>query len=150
MKNLKTNIFYLFFPIVMGSIVGIAVNNFMDYKELIQPPLAPPNWLFPIVWSIIYLLMGLSYFLYRKVNNDEKTKTIYYVQLFVNLLWSIIFFVWNLKLFAIFWIILLDILVIWMIIRFLKENKASAYLNIIYLIWIIFATYLTIGIYLLN
>ena len=150
MKKWKENIFYLFFPIIMGSIVGIAVNNFMDYKDLVQPLLAPPSFLFPVMWSIIYLLMGISYFIYRKEFNSDKTKTVYYIQLFVNLLWSIIFFVWKLRLLAVFWIILLDILVIWLIILFLKEKKISAYLNIPYLIWILFATYLTTAIYFLN
>ena len=150
MKRIITNVFYLFFPIIMGSLVGFAISNYMDYKYLVQPPLSPPSWLFPIMWTIIYLLMGIGYFLYRKDYNNEKTKIIYYTQLFINLLWSLIFFVWRLRLFSIIWIILLDIFVIWMIICFMKEKKVSAYLNTIYLIWILFATYLTIGIYFLN
>ena len=150
MKTLKEKLFYLFFPLVMGSIVGLSIRNFMDFKDLVQPPLSPPSWLFPIAWSILYLLMGISYLKNKKNNNNEKTKAIYYVQLFVNLLWSIIFFVWKLRFFAILWIILLDILVISLILRFRNEEKTSAYLNIPYLIWILFATYLTIGIYILN
>ena len=92
--------------------------------------------------------MGISYYLYRK-NSDEKN-ILYYVQLIVNLLWSIIFFVFKFRLLAIFWIILLDILVYLLIVRFKRVNKVSAYLNIPYLLWCLFATYLTIGIYILN
>lgn len=142
------NAFYLLLPIILGSIVGFSISNYIDYTELVKPPLAPPKILFPIMWSIIYILMGISYYLYRK-KTDEKN-TLYYVQLIVNLLWSIIFFVFKLRLLAIFWIVLLDILVYLLIIKFKKVNKLSAYLNIPYLLWCLFATYLTIGIYILN
>ena len=142
------NAFYLLLPIILGSIVGFFISNYIDYTELVKPPAAPPKILFPIMWSIIYILMGISYYLYRK-NSDEKN-ILYYVQLIVNLLWSIIFFVFKFRLLAIFWIILLDILVYLLIVRFKRVNKVSAYLNIPYLLWCLFATYLTIGIYILN
>ena len=92
--------------------------------------------------------MGISYYLYKK-KPDEKNN-LYYIQLFVNLLWSIIFFVFKLRLLAVFWIILLDVLVYLLIQKFNKVNKISGYLNIPYLLWCLFATYLTIGIYILN
>ena len=136
----------------MGTIIGLVTSNSIEYNNLIKPPVSPPSILFPIVWSILYLLMGISYFIYKK-NIDNKGKLIpiiYYLQLFINLLWSIIFFVFELKFLAIIWIILLDLLVIFMIHLFSNENKISAYLNIPYLVWILFATYLTIGIYVLN
>lgn len=144
------NFFRLFLPIILGGIVGFIINGFIDYTELVKPPLAPPKILFPIMWSIIYLLMGISYYLYRKEYNDNGTIKLYYIQLFVNLLWSIIFFVFKFRLLAIFWIVLLDVLVITLVKRFFETKKVSAYLNIIYIIWILFATYLTIGIYILN
>lgn len=150
MKKL-TSLFYLFFPLVIGIIIGLITSYSMEYNNLIKPPLSPPNWLFPVVWTIIYLLMGVSYFIIKRTNNSNKTiDTVYYLQLFVNALWSIIFFVFKLRLFAIIWIIILDILVIYMIYLFYKKIKLSAYLNFLYLAWILFATYLTIGIYLLN
>jgi len=144
------NFFRIFLPLILGGIVGFIISGFIDYTELVKPPLAPPKILFPIAWSIIYLLMGISYYLYRKEYNDEKTIKLYYIQLAVNLLWSIIFFVFKWRLVSIFWIVLLDILVITLVQRFLETKKISAYLNIIYIIWILFATYLTIGIYILN
>lgn len=150
MNKLK-NIFYIFFPIVLGSLVGIIISKYMNYGNLIKPNLSPPGWIFPIVWSILYLLMGISYYLYKRKNFDcSITDVLYYMQLFVNILWSIIFFGLKLRFFAIIWIILLLVLVIVLIIKFYNKSKISFYLNIPYLLWIIFATYLTISIYLLN
>ena len=144
-------VFYLFFPLILGSIVGFIISNSIDYPNLIKPPLAPPKILFPIIWSIIYLLMGISYYILKKNNNvDNKESLIYYTQLGINLLWSIIFFLLKWRFIAIIWIIILDILVITMIKLFYKKQKVAAYLNILYLVWILFATYLTIGIYILN
>lgn len=143
--------FYLFFPLIIGGIVGLLIQNNIDYTILVKPPLAPPKIVFPIAWSIIYLLMGVSYFIYKKNGNDDKLdKKIYYIQLFVNALWSIIFFVFKLRFISVLWILLLDILVIFLIYLFFRKNKLSAYLQIPYLLWILFATYLTIGIFLLN
>lgn len=144
------NFFRIFLPLILGGFVGFIINGFIDYTELVKPPLAPPKILFPIAWSIIYLLMGISYYLYRKEYNDEKTIKLYYIQLAVNLFWSIIFFVFKWRLVSIFWIVLLDVLVIGLVRRFFETKKISAYLNIIYIVWIVFATYLTIGIYILN
>lgn len=144
-------LFYLFFPLICGSLIGLLISNNIDYNSLIKPPLSPPGFIFPIIWSIIYLLMGISYLLFK--NNYKVTKKesiIYYFQLAVNLLWSIFFFILKWRLFTIFWTILLLILVIYLIILFYQKNKISTYLNIPYLLWLIFATYLTIGVYILN
>lgn len=143
-------LFYLFLPIVLGSFVGFVISGSIDYKYLIQPPLAPPSWLFPVMWTIIYLFMGISYYLLKQDSDIYCLDKIYYVQLGVNLLWSIIFFVMKARFFACIWIILLDILVVLMIYWFYNIKKVSGYLNILYMVWILFATYLTIGIYILN
>ena len=147
MKIIK-NLFYLFLPILSGTIIGLITSNFMDYTSLIKPPLAPPNILFPIIWSIIYLLMGIAYYFYKNNNND--TNYIYYIQLIVNLLWSIIFFILKWRFISILWIILLDILIILTMKIFKNNSKISFYLFIPYILWCLFATYLTIGIYILN
>ena len=144
------NLFYLFFPIILGSLVGFVINGYIDYNSLAKPFLAPPSWIFPVMWSIIYLLMGISYYIYRKDDEDTIVSIIYYIQLFVNLLWSIIFFVFKFRLFACIWIVLLDVFVLFMVYLFWNKKRLSAYLNIPYMLWILFATYLTIGIYLLN
>ena len=155
MNNKIKSIFQLFLPVVLGSLIGLLISNYIDYNTLIKPPLAPPKLLFPIAWTIIYLLMGISYYLYKKDIQEETETTkkitiVYYLQLFINLLWSIIFFILKNRLLASLWIIILDLLVIYLIYLFFKEKKISAYLNIPYLLWILFATYLTMGIYLLN
>ena len=142
--------FYIFFPLIIGTIVGFIIKNKIDYTILILPPLAPPKILFPITWSILYFILGISYFLYRKENDDKKTNVIYYLQLCVNYFWSIIFFLLKWRMLSILWIILLDFIVLYLIKLFSKQTKKAAYLNIPYLIWCLYATYLTIGIYFLN
>lgn len=150
MKIIK-NIFYLALPILLGIAVGFLTRSSIDYNELIKPPLAPPGILFPIIWSIIYILMGISYYLYKKNSYDNKLiDIVYYLQLFVNITWSIIFFTLKLRFFSIIWIFLLIILVYTLITLFLQKYKLSAYLLIPYLIWCLFASYLNIGVYLLN
>ncbi len=152
MKNVLRNIFYLFFPLLIGSIIGGITSNAIDYSNLAKPPFSPPSILFPIVWSIIYLLMGIAYYLFqRNVYRNKKVESfIYYLQLFINALWSIIFFVFKWRLFSVFWIVLLFIFVLINTIQFSKKYKPSAYLFIPYLLWLAYATYLNIGIYLLN
>ena len=148
--KLSRKLFYLFLPDILGSVVGFIISGSIDYNQLVQPPLAPPSWLFPVMWTIIYLLMGISYYLLKQDNDNECLSRVYYLQLGVNLLWSIIFFLFKLRLLACIWIIILDILVCLMIYWFYNTKKISGYLNILYLVWILFATYLTIGIYVLN
>ena len=150
MKDIFKNVYYIFFPLIMGFIVSLIIRNSIGYSDFVKPPIAPPGFLFPIVWTILYLLMGISYYILNKNIVPKNTKIIYYFQLFVNALWSIIFFGLKLKFFAVLWIILLVLLITLMISKFYDINKTSAYLNIPYLIWCLFATYLTIGIYILN
>lgn len=135
-------------PVAIGGIVGFIINPYIDYNSLVQPPLSPPSIVFPIVWTILYVLMGISYYLLK--NSSKKEKIIYFVQLGVNALWSLFFFIGKFYLFSFIWIILLDVLVIFMIGIFYQNSKISGYLQIPYLIWILFATYLNLGIYVLN
>lgn len=138
-------------PVIIGGVVGLIISGSIDYNSLEKPPLAPPSIVFPIVWTIIYIIMGISYGMLKNENLvDSKTKWIYYIQLLINALWSIIFFTLKARLFAFIWIILLDILVITMIIDFYKKKKVAGILQIPYLLWSLFATYLNLGIYLLN
>lgn len=151
MEKIKIYAKSIFIPVVTGTIVGILTSQFIDYNTLQKPPLSPPGFIFPIIWTIIYILMGIGYGILKEKNNINKPiNTIYYVQLIVNALWSIIFFVLKWRLFAIIWIILLDILVILMIMKFYSKDKTAGLIQLPYLIWILFATYLTIGIYILN
>ena len=151
MSKVKIFLKSILTPVIIGALVGLFISKSMDYKYLEKPFLAPPGFLFPIVWTILYILMGISYGILKYKNlNDTKIKKIYYSQLFVNALWSIFFFFLKWRLFSFFWIILLDFLVIIMISSFYKKNKLAGLLQIFYLIWILFASYLNISIYLLN
>ena len=138
-------------PIVLGGIVGFIISGYMDYNTLNKPALSPPGIIFPIVWTILYFLMGISYatiIIYSNI--DEKTNKIYFSQLIINLLWSIIFFVFKNRFLALLWIILLVILIIIMVKIFYKKNKFAGIIQIPYLLWTIFATNLNLFIYILN
>ena len=149
--KLSQKLLYILTPIIGGSIVGLIINKSIDYNYLVNPPLSPPSYLFPIVWSILYLLIGISYYIYRKNNNDDPlTIRLYYIQLILNYLWSIIFFTLKLRTLAVIWIIILAITIIYLMIRFYKEERTSFYLFIPYILWVLFATYLNIGIVVLN
>ena len=151
MSKFKIYLKSILIPVIVGTIVGFITTKFNDYSSLIQPALAPPSILFPIVWSILYVLMGVSYGILESNSLVvPDINFIYYLQLFVNALWSIFFFVLKWRFFAFLWILLLLVLVIIMIIRFYRKNKISGLLQIPYLLWSAFATYLNFAIWLLN
>ena len=152
--NYKSLLLNIIIPVLLGSLVGFITSPSNSYSELIQPSFAPPGILFPIIWTILYTLMGISHYLVTNSDQDILSKSrasfIYIIQLIVNLLWSIVFFSFGWRLFAFIWIILLIILVIIMIKRFYDINKTAAYLQIPYLAWLIFASILNLSVYLLN
>ena len=151
MSNFKIYLKSILIPVIVGTVVGLITSGSMEYNTLIQPPLAPPAILFPIVWSILYVLMGVSYGILESNSLvDSSINSIYYAQLFVNALWSFFFFVFEWRLFAFLWILLLLALVILMIIRFYEKNKITGLLQLPYLAWVTFAGYLNLAIYLLN
>lgn len=150
MKEKLINFFRIFLPIILGGIVGFLIKDAIDYQNLVQPPLAPPKIVFPIFWSILYILMGISYYLYRKENDNTLEIFVYYAQLILNLSWTIIFFILKLRLLSIFIILFIIILVLYLIIKFWHQKRISAYLLIPYIIWLIFALYLNVGIFILN
>ena len=138
-------------PVFVGALVGIITSGSMDYNMLQKPPLAPPGAVFPIVWTILYILMGISYGILKANNQtDDEIDRIYYIQLAINALWSIIFFNFKWRLFAFIWIILLVIAIISMIRKFYNKNKVAGLLQIPYILWVIFAAYLNFGFYILN
>ena len=143
---MKKFIILLIVTFFIGVIPSLLVGN--DVTGLILPKFYPPKILFPIMWSILYLLMTISVYLATK-NSDDAYK-IYFIQLIVNAFWTVIFFGLKLRLLAFLWIIFLFILVIIMIKKFYKENKNAGLLQIPYIIWLLIAMYLNISIYLLN
>ena len=151
MNNLKIYIKSILIPVIVGGIIGLIINPFINYGSLNKPQLAPPGILFSIIWPILYVLMGISYgILKSKKLVDSKISIVYYVQLGINALWSIFFFLLKWKLFSFIWILVLDVIVIYMIVLFYQKNKVAGILQVPYLLWILFASYLNIAIYVLN
>lgn len=150
--NIRKLIISILIPVILGGIVGFLTGAGDNYKTIVQPSFSPPSILFPIVWTILYTLMGISSYIISESNSYFKDEAllIYYIQLLVNLLWSFIFFSLNWYLVAFLWIILLIYLVILMIRKFYSISKVSAYIQIPYLLWLIFASILNLSIYILN
>ena len=151
MNKISIYIKSILVPVVIGGIVGIITSRFIDYNSLQKPFLAPPGIAFPIVWTILYIAMGVSYGILKtkKLTNSE-IDSIYYLQLGINALWSIFFFVFKWRLFSFIWIIILAIAVIIMIIKFYSKDKVAGLIQIPYILWVLFASYLNLSIYLLN
>lgn len=151
MKTFKKYFISIIIPVLVGAAVGLIISKFIDYDSLTKPFLSPPAFLFPIIWTILYILMGISYGILKNNSlTNSSIDFIYYSQLIINALWSIIFFVLKWRLFSFIWIIILTIFIIVMIIQFFQKNKLAGGLQIPYLIWTLFASYLNLGTYLLN
>ena len=107
MSNFKIYLKSILTTVILGALVGFIISGFIDYNSLEKPSLAPPSSIFPIVWTILYTLMGISYGILKSNGLvDQEINLIYYSQLIVNLLWPIAFFVLEWRLFAFLWIIL--------------------------------------------
>lgn len=139
---------------LVGGIAGLFTSMGMDeYKLVEKPPLTPPEIVFPIVWTILYALMGISVariWLSPPTKERNHGLIIYAVQLFFNFFWSIIFFNLQAYGFAFFWLIALWALILGMIIIFSRTDRLAAILQIPYLIWVTFAGYLNLMVWLLN
>ncbi len=154
----KINWFQLLLIVMATELIGILGSIFSGnigqiYASFIKPPLSPPGWLFGIVWPVLYLLMGVAaYCVYRAPASYARKRALmlYWLQLFVNFLWPIVFFRFELLWVAAAIILLLDALVALTALRFYQIKPLAGYLMIPYLLWILFATYLNIGIAILN
>lgn len=140
---------------LVGALAGcLAGNSFSFYKELAKPPLSPPGWIFPVTWTILYALMGISAYIIHASDAEDNEKRsafiIYGAQLAVNFFWTIAFFRLRSLGLSVGVILLLLVLIVAMLLRFRKVSPAAAYLNIPYLLWTLFATYLDIGVLVLN
>lgn len=143
-------------PLATGGFSAFLTRNNMDiYEKIITPPLSPPSFLFPVVWTVLYFLMGVSSALIwkKRKENKEETETallIYAASLVFNFIWSLIFFNSGMYLFSFIWLIALLILIIATIIKYKKLSSAAAYIQIPYALWVTFAGYLNFGIFILN
>ncbi|AGN26898.1 TspO/MBR family protein [Candidatus Methanomassiliicoccus intestinalis] len=154
-RNWIRLIILIVIPLAVGMLSSFVTGDSMTmYKDYNQPPFSPPSLLFPIMWTILYILMGISAYLVTGPEVPARQKsaalTIFAVQLVVNFFWSPLFFKMGLVLISFFWIVMLWILVLIMILVFRRISKAAAWLQLPYIIWLTIAAYLNLGIFLLN
>ncbi len=153
--NLKKLLISLAIPLATGGLSALITQNFRTtYETLNNPPLSPPPWVFPVVWSILYFLMGVSLYLVWNTDTPFMQKRnafiLFGIQLALNFVWSPIFFITQKFLLAFVILVLLWLATLFMIISFYKISKPAAILQIPYLLWLTFAAYLNYGVYLLN
>ena len=150
--KIKRIIIAIIIPLLVGFIGNLLGNASNGFDSINKPEFTPPGIVFPIVWTILYILMGISsYFIYQSNNKDKENALIIYgIQLFVNMLWTLFFFRLHLYLFSFIWILIMIILVGLMIYKFYKIDKKAGVIQIPYLIWLIFASIINFSVYLLN
>lgn len=149
MKKYKPYIIEILIALAVGGLSAFVTKDSMEaFDALVKPPLSPPSFIFPVVWTILFILMGISAgMIYKK---SGSVPFIYRLSLIVNFLWSVIFFNMGAYLFAFVWLLLLLVLIILTILEYSKIDKTAAYLQIPYLIWVAFAGYLNFFIWYLN
>ncbi len=152
LKKLSLFILCILIPLAVGGLSAYLTRDAMNYNQIVKPDFAPPAIVFPIVWTILYVLMGISSYIIVTTDNDRKQSALnwYAIQLLFNFVWSIIFFNLQNYLFAFLWLMGLIVCICIMIVKFYKISPMAAYLQIPYLLWCVFAAYLNFSIYLLN
>lgn len=137
--------------LLIGGIGGL-LGGTSGFETLNRPPLTPPAWVFPVVWSLLYVLMGTAAYLISKITRSHTAAELklYWFQLVVNALWPLIFFRLSWRLFAFVWLIVLLFAVIILTMAFYRKRKGAGYLLLPYIAWLLFAGYLNFGFYILN
>lgn len=152
--HLKKLLICIAIPLLVGGLSALLTMSSMEHFETLnQPPLSPPGWLFPVVWSVLFILMGIaSYLVIVNGKSDDKkiALTVYGIQLAFNFFWSLIFFNLEAYLFAFIWLTVLWILIIINVLLFYRISKPAGILLLPYLLWVTFAGYLNLAIYFLN
>ena len=151
----KTYAFWILFTEAVGALSGwLTRSGTQIYNEtIIQPPLSPPAIVFPIVWGILFALMGIGaarIYLAPASGVRSCSLLLFLIQLIFNFFWSIIFFNFQAYGFAFIWLLILWFLILLMILSFRKVDKLAAWLQLPYLLWVTFAAYLNFGVWLLN
>lgn len=155
-RKIKPYIISIIIALAVGGLSAFLTRSSMEvYTNIKQPPLAPPSVVFPIVWTILFILMGVSSAMVYVKGRESgvpvgEALKIYALQLILNFFWTIIFFNMQSYLFAFIWLVLLWIAIILMIVSFRKVSPAAAWLQVPYLLWVTFAGYLNLMIYILN
>ncbi len=154
MIKIKPLIVNILIPLIFGGIGSLLGNTTEGFNSINKPEITPPSIVFPIVWIILYIIMGISsYIIYSSSadSSQKKNAFIFYgIQLILNSLWTLLFFRLNLYLLSFFWILLIIVFVIITIIKFYKIKPVAAYLLIPYLLWLVFAAILNFNIYAIN
>ena len=155
MSKIKTYAKNILIALLTGALSAlISMGDMQSFDALVKPPLTPPGFLFPIVWTVLYTLMGIG--LTRVQLSDApkdvilKSTLLYYVQLFFNFFWSIWFFGFNFFLFSFIWLTALLVFIILMTINFYKADRIAGLLQIPYILWVTFAGYLNFMYFILN
>lgn len=148
----KKLIFCIAVPLAAGGLAGFLTRGGMEtFRSLNKPAFSPPGWLFPVVWTVLYIFMGIaSYLIITSGEPARSALVIYGIQLIFNFFWSIIFFNRKAYLFSFIWLVLLWILILTTITLFFRISRSAGYLLLPYLLWVTFAGYLNFYIYLLN
>lgn len=151
-QNKSALIISILIPLAVGTLSALFSQNRTIYSSLNKPPFSPPAFIFPVVWTILYIFMGISSYIVYQSNHPAKSKALktYGLQLLFNFCWSIIFFRFSLYLPAFLWLVVLILLIIRMIKLFYAINTFAGYLQIPYLLWCLFAAYLNLSIYFIN
>lgn len=154
-ENWKTYAFWILLTEAVGGLSAFLTREGMDYfmANVQQPPLSPPEWLFPVVWGLLYALLGFGAArIYLSPQGKDRfwALNLYFVQLVVNFFWSLIFFNARAYGFALVWLVLLWVLVLAMIFQFRRVDPLAAWLQLPYLAWLAFAAYLNWGVWQLN
>ncbi len=154
-KKTKQFLICLAVPLLVGGLSALITRTGMDTFETInKPPLSPPGWLFPVVWTVLFILMGIASYLVltsgKPRQEINRALTVYGVQLIFNFFWSIFFFNFSLYLFSFIWLVLLWLLIFTTAVLFYRISKPAGYLMVPYILWVAFAGYLNFQIYLLN
>ncbi len=153
-KNFKTRLIAWAIPLAVGGLAALLSGGMGSYKVINQPPLSPPAWVFPLVWTALYLLMGeASYRVYTSGQDPaavKKALIAYGAQLILNFLWPLVFFGGQLYLTAFAVLIGLWVAIYITMRRFMKLDEKAGDLLIPYLLWVSFAGYLNLGVFLLN
>ena len=136
-----------------GGLAALVTGKAMkEYALLDQPPLAPPGWVFPVVWTALFVLMGAAAYLVwiGGAPGRDRALTLYAAQLIFNFFWTIIFFNAGRYGFALLWLVVLWGLILATLLAFRRQNRTAGYLLIPYLVWVTFAAYLNAGVWYLN
>ena len=149
----KKLIYYIAVPLAVGAAAALLSREGMKMLDsVIKPPLTPPAWLFPLCWTVLYVLMGVASYLVAVSDDDLRGNALvfYGVQLILNFFWPLLFFNLAAYLFSFIWLVILWTIILATMLKFYKISERAGDLMLPYILWVTFAGYLNFGIYMLN